>query len=110
MNEASAHAYARCGYVRADRLLGVEACNAFLRQLQDDLDRAGRPLERLRRSGPLLKREAIELYAFHYPPMATLLWGLTPTIAGLTGRELLPSYAYFRIYREGDICRVHGDR
>jgi hypothetical protein len=24
--------------------------------------------------------------------------------------DLLPSYSYFRIYREGDVCRVHCDR
>jgi hypothetical protein len=28
----------------------------------------------------------------------------------LSGKALLPSYSYFRIYREGDICRVHSDR
>jgi hypothetical protein len=28
----------------------------------------------------------------------------------VTGRRLVPTYDYFRIYREGDICRVHRDR
>ena len=31
-------------------------------------------------------------------------------IGGLTGEDLLPTYGYLRIYRQGDICRVHGDR
>jgi hypothetical protein len=26
------------------------------------------------------------------------------------GRELLPSFAFFRLYFSGDICRVHSDR
>jgi hypothetical protein len=29
---------------------------------------------------------------------------------GLTGRDLLPTYNYFRLYRKDDICRVHSDR
>ena len=42
--------------------------------------------------------------------MSFFLWALTPTISRLTGRDLLPSYDYFRIYREGDVCKVHADR
>lgn len=42
--------------------------------------------------------------------MLTFLWGLTPRIAAATGRELLPTYAYFRAYQQGDVCRVHTDR
>jgi hypothetical protein len=42
--------------------------------------------------------------------MATFLWGLTPSVSQLAGRDLLPTYAYFRVYQQGDICRVHSDR
>lgn len=26
----------------------------------------------------LLQREAVEIYGFHYPPLLSFLWGLTP--------------------------------
>ena len=42
--------------------------------------------------------------------MATFLWGLTPRISEVAGCELMPSYAYFRVYQQGDICKVHSDR
>jgi hypothetical protein len=42
--------------------------------------------------------------------MTTFLWGLTPIVSQVVGRDLLPTYDYLRIYREGDICRVHHDR
>jgi len=45
-----------------------------------------------------------------YPPMAALHWGLTPVAAQVAGCELLPSYAYFRVYQQQDICVVHSDR
>jgi hypothetical protein len=28
----------------------------------------------------------------------------------LTGRDLLPTYDYFRLYRKDDVCRIHSDR
>ena len=34
----------------------------------------------------------------------------SPRASQIAGRELIPSYAYFRIYQEGDVCRVHSDR
>jgi hypothetical protein len=42
--------------------------------------------------------------------MLYFLWGLTPIVSNLVGRELLPTYDYFRIYRQGDVCLVHSDR
>lgn len=102
--------YARDGYALVRGLLPVEIANAFLRQLKDDVARAGGALEQLRQGSSLLRREAVEVYGYRYPPMLALLWGLTPAIAALVGRDLLPTYDYLRIYREGDVCRVHSDR
>jgi hypothetical protein len=62
------------------------------------------------RANNLLTKPAIEVYSLEYPPMATFLWGLTPRISQVAGRDLVPSYAYFRIYQQGDVCRVHSDR
>jgi hypothetical protein len=98
------------GYALVRRLVPGEICRAFLNQLKGDVERSGGSLDRLTRGSALLKRDAIEVYGYHYPPMLGLLWGMTPIVSRLLGRELLPSYDYFRIYREGDVCRVHSDR
>lgn len=102
--------YQREGYALIRRLLDPAICSAFLNQMAADLASTDMPLEKRRQTNNLLKGDNIEVYGFHYPPMLNLLWGLTPIVSQLVGRELLPSYDYFRIYAEGDICRVHSDR
>lgn len=102
--------YRSNGCVPLTGLFPVEVVRAFYHQMQHDLQAAGRPLSSFRSSGPLLKQAAIEVYCYQYAPMLTFLWGLTPRIAAATGRDLLPTYAYFRAYQRGDVCRVHSDR
>lgn len=58
----------------------------------------------------LLTKPALEVYSRRYVPMATFHWGLTPTAAAIAGCELVPSYAYFRVYQKDDVCLVHPDR
>lgn len=58
----------------------------------------------------VLKRNVFEVYSEHLPPMKTFLWGLTPAMEQVVGKRLVPTYDYFRIYREGDLCHVHRDR
>jgi len=58
----------------------------------------------------VLTRNVYELYGNDFPPMKTFLWGLTPVMEQVTGKRLVPTYDYFRIYREGDLCHVHRDR
>ncbi|HEY0625619.1 MAG TPA: hypothetical protein VGD10_02690 [Allosphingosinicella sp.] len=102
--------YYEDGYAHLEGLIPREVANAFLRQLKADIERSGTPWNKLEQPSNLLKRDAVELYGFHYPPMLTFLWALTPVMIQVTGKELLPTYSYFRVYREGDICRVHSDR
>lgn len=59
---------------------------------------------------PLLTKPSLEVYSRQYVPMSTFHWGLTPIVAEVAGCELLPTYAYFRIYQQGDVCLVHSDR
>jgi len=107
VNEES-RAYAEDGYVLLPGLYPKELVCAFHARLQADLD--------LTRSKNfvkqcfLLSKSSIEVYSLEYPPMATFLWGLTPRISEVAGCELMPSYAYFRVYQQGDICKVHSDR
>jgi len=98
------------GYALVEGMLPVEACMATLHQISTDLRRAGRRLEDMQSSSPLTSQEAVQVYGYHYPPMLMLLWGLTPAMAMVCGRDLVPTYNYLRIYRAGDICRVHADR
>jgi len=98
------------GYAHLQELIPPEVAQAFLQSLKADLGPEAIPLSRVAEHVNLLKRPAFELYGHHYKPMLFFLWGLTPIISGIVGRELLPTYDYFRIYREGDICRVHSDR
>lgn len=98
------------GFVALPRLFPQEVLLAFYQMMQTDLKAAGRPMQSFAAQGPLLRQPAIEIYAFQYAPMLTFLWGLTPRMADVVGCELMPTYAYFRAYQQGDVCRVHSDR
>ena len=108
MNETEI--YRRDGYVALEGMFPPEVVRAFYNQMQADLHAAGRPLQSFTARGPLLRRDALEVYASQYAPMLTFLWGLTPRMRHATGYDLLPTYAYFRAYRQGDVCRVHTAR
>lgn len=58
----------------------------------------------------ILSRRVFELYGNDMPSLKTFLWGLTPVMEQVAGHRLVPTYDYFRIYREGDLCHVHRDR
>jgi hypothetical protein len=82
----------------------------LLAQLKTSLENTNVPLRGFFREAAILKRPALEIYGPQHKPLLAFLWGLTPTMSALTGRELLPTYSYFRVYREGDVCWVHSDR
>jgi hypothetical protein len=102
--------YDRQGYALVEGLLTPEVASAFVGAFKADLGPGDLALSQVTQFPNLLSRPAFEVYGHHYPPMLFFLWGLTPTIREITGRDLLPTYDYLRIYREGDICRVHYDR
>jgi hypothetical protein len=102
--------YRSKGYALAPGLLPREVGTAFLARLQADLARQGATFAALLQPSHLLRAPAAEVYGHHFPMLAGLHWGMTPTIADCLGEDLLPTYAYFRLYRQGDICRVHCDR
>jgi hypothetical protein len=100
--------YSAGGYVLLKRLFPPALLAAFRGQLHMDLDLM-RPQPFVKNCN-LLTKPSIEVYSIQYSPMTTFLWGLTPRVAQIAGCELMPSYAYFRIYQQGDVCRVHSDR
>ena len=99
--------YEANGYAHIEGLLPPEVAQAFLRQLSADLPQL---TTSFLTHAPIIKKTSIDVYANDYPPMLQFLWGLTPAMRAVTGRDLLPTYNYFRLYRKGDICRVHSDR
>jgi hypothetical protein len=90
------------------RLLAPEAADAFLRLLWRDAI-SDPAISQTHHDGILFKN-ALEIHGRNYPPLLALHWGLTSYVAERTGQDLLPSFAYFRLYFAGDLCRVHADR
>ena len=104
----AAESYRSNGYALLKRLFPPAVTKPFHARLQSDLNLT--ETREFLTTCNLLDKPAIEVYSLQYPPMATFLWGLTPTISRLAGCDLLPTYAYFRVYQQGDVCRVHSDR
>ncbi|MFN3389998.1 MAG: hypothetical protein ACK40O_13840 [Allosphingosinicella sp.] len=102
--------YHQDGYALIRGLIPPEVGQAFLKSLKGDMGEGPIPLSRAENTINLLNRPAFEVAGQLYSPLLFFLWGLTPTISGLVGRDLLPTYDYLRIYREGDVCKVHSDR
>jgi len=102
--------YHRNGHALLRGLIPQEVAQAYMARLKAAT--AGRPLPVLQPQHypAVLSRPAWDLDSKSFQPMDFFLWGLTPVMEQIIGRDLLPTYNYFRIYREGDICRVHSDR
>jgi hypothetical protein len=103
-------AYNRDGYALVRELIPQEVAQAFVALIRRRLLPNG--VVPAPRDMPLdiLTRNVFEVYSEHLPPMKTFLWGLTPAMEQVTGKRLVPTYDYFRIYRQGDLCHVHRDR
>src|SRR5690242_9359266 len=100
--------YATHGFALLPGLVPSDVTAAYLRLLKTAIDQS--PAPPTMDPSPVLTKKTYEVYGYQYPPMLTFLWGLTPTIRKVTGLDLLPTYAYTRVYQRGDILRVHADR
>lgn len=98
------------GYALVRQLIAPEIATKLLEQIQREVEARGQSFQSLARPHPLIRKASVEVSGNLYPALQTFLWGLTPIMCELAGRDLLPSYDYFRIYSQGDICRVHADR
>src|SRR3954468_837495 len=102
--------YHEYGYAHLEGLVSAEVAEAFLQGLKQDMGPGAIPLSRVSEHVNLLNRPAFEAYGNFYKPMLFFLWGLTPIVSQIVGRDLLPTYDYLRVYRAGDVCKVHCDR
>ncbi|HLL30146.1 MAG TPA: hypothetical protein VK403_04035 [Allosphingosinicella sp.] len=102
--------YEKHGYAHLKGFIEPSLARTFLRSIAKDLGRTVFPMTGKEARPGVMKGPALQVHGEQYPPMKFFLWGLTPLVSHLVGRELLPTYDLFRIYRAGDICRVHSDR
>lgn len=102
--------YESRGYAVIRRLVPREVSHGLVQLLQNDLAAAGSGFAAFEQTRPLMRRPTYEVPGHIYTPLITFLWGLTPMMCTLTGKSLLPSYDFFRIYQQDDICRLHSDR
>lgn len=102
--------YGADGHATIRGLIPPEVAAHLFKQIQLDLEAAGKSFATFAQAHALTPRPTIEISGHFYRPLTTFLWGLTPIMEELTGAVLLPSYDYFRIYQKDDICRVHSDR
>ena len=102
--------YQADGYAFIEGLIPSEVANAMLSSIGASLGGPTNSFAPFQSQEVLTRHPTIEIPGHSFLPMLTFLWGLTPIVSELTGRDLLPSYDYFRIYQKGDICRLHTDR
>ena len=102
--------YERNGFLVIRGLISKEIARAFMSGIKEDLGPASIRLSHTNEHPDILTRPTYQVHGKSYRPMNFFLFGLTPIIARLIGREIFPTFDYLRLYREGDICRVHSDR
>lgn len=98
------------GYALIEELVSPEVASALLASLSAGLGGPDNSFAAFQSQEMLTSRPTIEIPGHSFFPLLTFLWGLTPMVSQLAGRDLLPSFDYFRIYQKGDICRLHTDR
>jgi len=102
--------YHRDGFAHLQGLIAPEIARAYMTRFKQATGGRDITLSQPQMFPGVLKRPALDVSSDRFRPMEFFLWGLTPIIGQIIGRDVLPSYNYFRIYREGDVCRVHSDR
>ena len=102
--------YSKDGFAHLRGLIPQEVARAYTTRLKAATGGKPLPVHQPQPYPAVLSRPAFDVSSKLFAPMDFFLWGLTPIIGQILARDILPSYNYFRIYREGDICRVHSDR
>lgn len=102
--------YEQNGWTVALQMFPREVIDAVLYRFRSDLGGEPGAYKGIWGKGPFTDEHCFEAYVYDYPPQAMFLWALTPWMQALTGKRLAPTGSYFRVYRKGDICKLHADR
>jgi hypothetical protein len=98
------------GHLFLENLLPKATAQTLLAHLRGDIAASGAELRQFLAPSTAIGHEAIGIYGYLYPRLTGLLWGMMPVVSSIAGTELLPTYSYLRIYRKGEVCRIHTDR
>ena len=102
--------YNRQGYAYVPQAASGLVVRKLLGVIQRDMTANPATLRKMLSTPRINAKPAYEFYSYRYPAVFGFHWGLTSRMADLTGKELVPTYAFFRVYQKGDICTVHSDR
>jgi hypothetical protein len=106
-NAAPENEYREKGRTLIEGLISPAMASNLTHEIQKIVAQVG---ERLLAEPRVGEKPAYEIYGYKWWPMASFHWGLTHQIEAIAGVPLLPTYAFFRSYQEGDVCRIHADR
>ncbi|MDG1417556.1 MAG: hypothetical protein P8J78_10605 [Maricaulis sp.] len=98
------------GWALAHQLFPAEVAQAVLHGFQRELGNTRESYKGIWAKGPFTDNFCFESYAYNNAYHGAILWTLTPYMQAMSGKELLPTTSYFRVYRKGDVCKLHMDR
>jgi hypothetical protein len=98
------------GYAHLEGLVDPALAKTFVRNVMKDVGRTAFPMTGKESIPGVVRRPTFQIHGDQYAPVKFFLWGLTPLVCEIVGTELLPTFGMLRVYRGGDLCRVHSDR
>lgn len=102
--------YYHDGYVSLPGLLPPEVAAAYLSVMQNAMGQSKEQQHRFLEKKRAVSEQSLELLSDNFSFSLTFLWSLTPVMEEVTRKQLLPSYAYARVYPKGARLDVHSDR
>lgn len=102
--------YEEHGYCPVRGAAPPEVVHNLLSLIRAQMTAKPEVLQRFLNKPAVNTKPAYEFYSYHHPTVMGFHWGLTSRMVQLTKKRLAPSYAYFRVYQQGDVCQIHTDR
>jgi hypothetical protein len=94
--------FSNYGAVHISRMLPLDFCQFFTHVLMRQAELPGK-----KGDGQIPNAKSILDHEVMFETLQERLW---PVIEGVVGEELLPTYAYARLYSNGDELKKHSDR
>jgi len=102
--------YFDCGYASLPGLVPSEVAAAYLSIMQNAMGATRELQHRFLFKENVVSKQSLEMLSDNFPFSLGFLWAMTPVMVKITGLDLLPSYAYARVYQQGATLSVHSDR